>query len=150
MDTMRLFRRHLTATFLVTAALLGQGAPIIIPAPQPTYAQLKAYLNLTDVQLQTLENIYTNRMAAQQAIYQQISAKQTQLNQLLGNGTSDANSVGQLMIDIHNLQKQLPIPASTYRDQALKVLNPDQTGSCRHLSRRCSCNSLRSKALHLI
>ena len=32
------------------------------------------------------------------------------------------------MIDIHKLQRQLPIPASTYRDQALKVLNPDQIG----------------------
>jgi hypothetical protein len=32
-----------------------------------------------------------------------------------------------LLIDIHNLQKQLPVPNSTYRDQALKVLTPDQT-----------------------
>jgi hypothetical protein len=87
---------------------------------------LKTYLNLSDGQLQSLEDIYKSRMAVQQAIYQQISAKQTQLNQLLAGGTSDAAAVGQLMIDIHNLQKQLPIPNSTYRDQALKVLTPDQ------------------------
>jgi Spy/CpxP family protein refolding chaperone len=102
-------------------------SPIITPLPTPNFSQLKTYLNLSDGQLQSLADIYKSRMAAQQAIYQQISAKQTQLNQLLAGGTSDAAAVGQLMIDIHNLQKQLPFPNSTYRDQALKVLTPDQT-----------------------
>jgi Spy/CpxP family protein refolding chaperone len=125
---MQSIRRYATALLLGTAALLAQGPVSIMPLvpQQPNYTQLKAYLNLSDTQVQALEDIYKSRMTAQQAIYQQISAKQTQLNQLLASGTGDANTVGQLMIDIRNLQKQLPIPASTYRAQALKALNPDQ------------------------
>ena len=115
------------AALLGTAALLAQGTPIIMPpVPQPGFTQLRAYLNLGDAQLQALQDIYKGRMSDQQAVYQQISARQMQLNQLLAGGTGDANTVGPLLIDIHNLQKQLPIPASTYRSQALKVLNPDQ------------------------
>src|SRR5690349_5552791 len=117
---MRLIRRQAAALLLGAAALLAQGTPMILPAVQPNYTQLKTYLNLSDTQLQTLEDIFKTRMTAQQAIYQQISAKQTQLNQLLASGSSDANTIGQLMLDIRSLQKQLPIPASTYRSQALK------------------------------
>jgi Spy/CpxP family protein refolding chaperone len=112
---------------LITSAVVqAQGSPVVPPVPTPAYAQLKSYLNLSDAQLQSLEDIYKSRLAAQQAIYQQISAKQKQLNQLLAGGTSDAATVGQLMIDIHNLQKQTATPSSMYRDQALRVLSADQ------------------------
>ena len=112
---------------LITSTVVqAQGTPVMPPVPTPAYSQLKAYLNLSDAQLQSLEDIYKSRLTAQQAIYQQISAKQTQLNQLLAGGTTDAATVGQLMIDIHNLQQQAATPSSTYRDQALKVLSPDQ------------------------
>ena len=97
------------------------------PVPTPAYGQLKAYLNLSDAQLQSLEDIYKSRNTSRQAIYQQISAKQTQLNQQLAVGAPDALTVGQLLIDIHNLQKQAATPSPAYRDQALKVLTPDQT-----------------------
>ncbi|HLK47076.1 MAG TPA: hypothetical protein VKT49_03015 [Bryobacteraceae bacterium] len=99
-------------------------API---APQPVYSQLKAYLNLTDTQVQNLISIQSSRNTAQQAIYKQINDKQTQLNMLLTQGTADALTVGQLEIDINNLRKQLPLPNSSYRQQALAVLTPDQT-----------------------
>jgi hypothetical protein len=94
--------------------------------PQPVYTQLKAYLNLSDAQVQSLIDIQNSRNAAQQAIYKQINDKQTQLNTLLKNGTTDALTVGQLEIDINNLLKQLPIPSSSYRASALAVLTPDQ------------------------
>jgi Spy/CpxP family protein refolding chaperone len=111
---------------IATTVVEAQGAQVMPPVPMPAYSQLKAYLNLSDTQLQSLGDIYKSRLTAQQVIYQQISAKQTQLNQLLAGGTTDAATVGQLMIDIHNLQQQAATPSSTYRDQALKVLSADQ------------------------
>jgi hypothetical protein len=100
--------------------------PQPFPPPQPVYTQLKAYLNLSDAQVQSLIDIQNSRNAAQQAIYKQINDKQTQLNTLLKNGTTNALTVGQLEIDINNLLKQLPIPSSSYRASALAVLTPDQ------------------------
>ena len=115
------------ASFLAIVPLPGQ----ILPMPpvqnlQPVYAQLKAYLNLTDTQVQNLLSIQASRNNAQQAIYKQIADKQTQLNTLLSQGTTDALTVGQLEIDINNLRKELPLPNSPYRTQALAVLTPDQ------------------------
>jgi hypothetical protein len=63
----------------------------------------------------------------QSAIYKQINAKQMELNTLLSQGTSDALTVGQLEIDINNLRKQLRLPNSSYRTQALAVLDSTQT-----------------------
>lgn len=110
------------ASFLAIVPLPGQ----IVQTLQPVYAQLKAYLNLTDTQVQNLLSIQASRNNAQQAIYKQIADKQTQLNTLLSQGTTDALTVGQLEIDINNLRKELPLPNSPYRTQALAVLTPDQ------------------------
>lgn len=115
-------------SFLTIVAAPAQIGILPAPiAPKPVYAQLKAYLNLTDTQVQNLLGIQASRNTAQQAIYQQINQKQTQLNLLLSQGTADALTVGQLEIDINNLRKQLPLPNSSFRTQALAVLTPDQT-----------------------
>ena len=114
--------------FLTIVPLPGQIGIVPMPMPpQSPFAQLKAYLNLADAQVQALQAIQVNRNNAQQAIYKQINEKQMQLNALLGQGTSDALAVGQLEIDINNLRKQLPLPNSSYRTQARAVLDPGQT-----------------------
>lgn len=113
--------------FLTIAPLPGQVGIVPMPmAPQSPFAQLKAYLNLTDAQVQALQAVQVSRNNAQQAIFKQINEKQLQLNTLLSQGTSDALTVGQLEIDINNLRKQLPLPNSSYRTQALAVLDPGQ------------------------
>ena len=121
----------------LTVSLLPAQIGVITPTPiaQPVYTQLKAFLNLTDAQVQSLVQIQSNRTAAQQAIYKQINDKQTQLNLLLNQGTSDALTVGQLEIDINNLRKQLQLPNSSYRASALAVLTPDQTAKLADLVR---------------
>jgi len=111
------------------------GTSSSMPVDQPVYTQLKAFLNLTDAQVQSLIQIQTNRTAAQQAIYKQINDKQTQVNQLLNQGTSDALTIGQLEIDINNLRKQLQLPNSSYRTSALAVLTPDQAAKLADLVR---------------
>ena len=116
------------ASLLPIVQLPGQiGSPLPVPSPQSAYSQLKAYLNLSDTQVPNLMTIQVNRNNAQQAIYKQMNDTQNQLNVLLSQGTSDALTVGQLEIDINNLRKQLPLPNSSYRTQALAVLTPDQT-----------------------
>ena len=118
-------------------SLLPAQVGVITPTPiaQPVYTQLKAFLNMTDAQVQSLVQIQSNRTAAQQTIYKQINDKQSQLNLLLNQGTSDALTVGQLEIDINNLRKQLPLPNSSYRALALAVLMPDQTAKLPDLAR---------------
>jgi len=121
---------------LMVPLVTGQiGMPTPTPIAPPVYTQLKAFLNLSDAQVQSLIQIQTNRTAAQQAIYKQINDKQNQLNLLLNQGTSDALSVGQLEIDINNLRKQLPLPNSSFRTSALAVLTPDQTAKLADLVR---------------
>ena len=123
----------LTAVTFITILQLPAQVPSIVGIipqpvpPQPSYPQIRAYLNLTDAQVQALVTNLTNRSSAQQAIYKQMNDKQIQLNMLLSQGTSDALTVGQLEIDINNLRKQLPLPNSSYRQTALGVLTPDQT-----------------------
>src|SRR5438128_534403 len=123
------------ASALLPAQSVGVNPPVsILPLPQPAYPQLKAYLNLTDAQVQSLIDIQNSRNAAQQAIYKQINDKQIQLNTLLKDGTTDALTVGQLEIDINNLRKQLPVPDGSFRTSALAVLTADQKGKLGALS----------------
>jgi hypothetical protein len=121
----------------LTVSLLPAQVGVITPTPiaQPVYAQLKAFLDLTDAQVQSLVQIQSNHSAAQQAIYKQINDKQTQLNQSAPPSTSDALTAGQLEIDINNLRKQLQLPNSSYRASALAILTPDQTAKLADLVR---------------
>lgn len=93
---------------------------------QPGFADLKAYLNLTDGQVQAIQSVQKSRMQAEQAIYQEINQKQQQLNSLLQSGSTDAASIGQLMIDIQTLRKKLPLNGEPYRTESLAVLSQDQ------------------------
>jgi len=124
-----LFRTTLVLCFTILPLEAQTISPLPISPispPQASYAQLQAYLNLSDAQVQSLITIQNNRNAAHQAIYKQISDKQTQLSTLLRNGTTDALTVGQLEIDINNLQRQLSSPSTSYQTQALAVLTADQ------------------------
>jgi Spy/CpxP family protein refolding chaperone len=113
----------LIGVFLLGAALLPAQTLPVRPGWEP--AQLKAYLNLTESQIGALQQVQRDRMAAEQAIYQQINEKQRALNVLLQSGSQNATQIGQLMIDIAALQKQVPLGAS-YRESALAILSADQ------------------------
>ena len=110
--------------FLAPALLSGQekgtGTPV------PAYAELKQYLSLTDAQLQSLQAILDNRSQAVQNIYTQISQKNDTLSQLLNSDNGTAAQLGQLLLDIRSLQKQLPLNDAPYKTQAVSVLTADQ------------------------
>lgn len=117
----------LIGVFLLAAALLP-AQEIGIEPPYiavPPHLELKAYLNLTDAQVLAIQQVQKDREAAQRAVYKQIEEKQRTLNFLMESGSRDALQIGQLMIDIATLQKEVPKTGS-YRESALAILTPDQ------------------------
>jgi hypothetical protein len=117
--------RFLCAALFLTPALLsgqdkGTGSAVT------AYTELKQYLSLTDAQLQSLQTILDNRSQAAQNIYTQISQKNQTLSQLLNSDSGTAAQLGQLLLDIRSLQKQLPLNDSPYKTQAVSVLAADQ------------------------
>ena len=121
----------MTLRFLTTLLLLG---PALLPGqikttlvnPGPSYAELKQYLNLTDAQLQSLQSIQDSRNRSTQNIYDQISQKYDALYQLQNSDSATAAQLGQFLVDIRNLQKQLPLNDGPYKTQSLNVLTADQ------------------------
>ncbi len=116
----------LTPILLAAAALMPAQDKEATILPYPYYNDVKQYLGLTDAQTQSLETILRNRNQAQQAIWSQTAEKNRQLYQLLESGTGSAAQIGQLMLDIRNLEKQIPALDAPYRTQALNVLTADQ------------------------
>jgi Spy/CpxP family protein refolding chaperone len=94
--------------------------------PARNYTELKAYLSLSDAQLQSLMEVQSRKSAAEQAIWEQIAKKQETINSLLQANSTDVVQIGQLMVDINRLQKQVPSGSEPYRSQALNALTPNQ------------------------
>ena len=132
--------RILTVAVLAAMPVLGQEAePVILPDRPVTgelvlpYNEIKTYLALTDQQLASLQQIQAQRQQADQAIYKQINERQTQLSELLRANSTDALTIGRLMVEINGLRKQIPSNPATYRESALKVLNQAQTAKLQAL-----------------
>jgi Spy/CpxP family protein refolding chaperone len=127
--------RILVTILLTTSALSAQNTgaagstatfPTIFPPPIAGFTELQQYLGLTDQQVQDLRAIQTERDKELQTLFQQSATKQNELNQLLQSNSLDYARIGQLMVEINNLQKQYPGPIEPYRSQALGLLNPPQ------------------------
>jgi Spy/CpxP family protein refolding chaperone len=101
---------------------IGPGLPVVIDQ----YSELKAYLNLTDSQLRSLEEVAQQRREAEAKIWEQVHQKQTVLDALLNDASTDHLRIGQLMVEINTLRRQLPVSGAPYRTPALAVLNPEQ------------------------
>jgi Spy/CpxP family protein refolding chaperone len=132
-------------TLLCAQAVVSPVSPPLVPA----YAAVKQYLNLSDSQLQALEDVQKNRAAADQAIYKQISDKQMAINNLLASGSNDALQVGQLTLDINNLRKQVRTSSAQFRDPALAVLTPDQKSRLPGLTSAMQLQPTASQAVSL-
>jgi hypothetical protein len=117
-------------TMILAAGILTVGLlPAQVIAPPiigPNYQDLKAYLNLSDTQVQALIAVQKTQQEASLAIYKEIADKQTQLNNLLKTDAPDPFQVGQLTVDINNLRKKLPLSGDPYHTNALNVLTADQ------------------------
>jgi len=99
--------------------------PMIFPPPVSSFSDVKAYLRLSDSQIEQLRQILSDRDKATQSTFNQIRQKQLQIQTLLERG-NDAVQIGQLTIDIHDLNKQVSAPDDQYRQRALAVLTLEQ------------------------
>ena len=115
------------ATLSVSAsAQVVSTLPAPAPAPAQMYAAIKQYLTLSDAQVASLQQIQQNRQRAERAAYDQIRAKQVELDKLLQAGSNDSVTIGRLMVDINNLRRQAPTSTAPYKAQALAILNEVQ------------------------
>jgi hypothetical protein len=127
-DSPFMLLKTLVSTGLIAAVAMAQepgrpGGPFV---PQPVYSELRQHLTLTDAQVNSLIQVLNSRREAEAAIYRQISEKQQVLYGLLQAGSNDALQIGQLTVEINNLQRRLPLSAEPYRSSALAVLNDQQ------------------------
>jgi hypothetical protein len=119
--------RFLAPIFLFLPALLpAQTSTQLSLIPPQVYADVKQYLNLTDAQMQSLQSIQDSRSQALQALYEQMGQKNQALYQLINSDTATAAQIGQLMLDIRALEKQVPQIDGPYKTQSLNVLTPEQ------------------------
>ena len=95
-------------------------------SPQPGITQLKAYLTLTDAQVQALQTIQSQLRTSTSALRQQIADKQTALSTNLAAGGASAAALGQLLLDVQALQKQISDAQAAAQPQAGAVLTPPQ------------------------
>src|SRR5436190_24157681 len=89
-------KKRITILTIVLAATL---------AAQPGVDAIKSYLNLTDAQIQTMQQIGRQRDMARQTAADQIQQKDFALRDMLQRGGADATAVGRLMLEIESLRK---------------------------------------------
>jgi Spy/CpxP family protein refolding chaperone len=128
----------LAGVLTLTATLSAQVSSPTLPIPDPTptfsFTNLQKYLNLTDAQEASLVAIATQQAQAVYQVGDQIAQKNQALYALLASTNPNPAQVGQLMIDIQNLEKQLAPSAEPYHSQALAVLNSTQISQLTDLS----------------
>lgn len=113
--------------FVVFGVALGQG-----PNQQPPleFGALKAYLNLTDAQVQQIrqagEQARKQMGEKARAIPPQIQEKEMALRNLLAKGTDDPTAVGKLVLELETLKRQAHQMQEAPRNSVLGVLTPEQ------------------------
>src|SRR5262245_48651705 len=111
-ESFRRLRRHrVTKRITMLAAALAAslfGQPPDGPWPRrmrPDHDEIKAHLNLSDSQVQALEQMRRQQMDAVRPLMQQIGEKHGALNDLMQKGGADPTAVGKLVLEIDALQK---------------------------------------------
>ena len=114
----------------------GQGGRGMAMRP-PQLGALKAYLNLTDTQIEQMrkarEEARKQAFEQAKAIQPQIREKRAALRDLLAKDTADATTVGKAMLEIQALHKQMRQAHEAVRESLLKVLTPEQQAKFKSL-----------------
>lgn len=120
---------RMIALVALAAAVFAQGPAgrAFLPGPaQPGTDELKAYLALTDSQIQGLQQLQQQAATALQSIHQEIQQKQSTLQEQLSKGSTDAAALGKLLLDIDSLKKRATQTEESFRNQALATLTAAQ------------------------
>jgi len=118
-------------------------------ASQPNYDALKTYLNLTDAQVQQMQQIRQQAASSVSALLPQIRTKRQSLRDLLTSGTADPAAVGKIVLDAYALDKQVQQARTTARTQALAVLSADQQAKLEALQDAASSGPALREAMGL-
>jgi len=119
----------LATTVFAAATLMAQppgprrGGPGGMP---PMTDNLKAYLGLSDTQVQGLQKIQEQQRAAMRTQMKDTQAKHQALRQLQDSGSTDTAALGKAMADVNTARKAHEQQMQIARDQAVSTLTPDQ------------------------
>ncbi len=94
---------------------------------------IKTYLNLTDAQIQNMQQTRQNAYTNLRTTFDQMRAKHTALRDLLDKGTTDAAAVGKLVLDMEALRKQVQQAQAAVRTQLVAQLTPAQQAKLKTL-----------------
>jgi hypothetical protein len=143
--------RFLAPVFLFMPALIHaqKGTELSLIPPQ-VFAEVKQYLGLTDTQMQSLQTIQDSRSRSLQSLYEQIGQKNQALYQLLSSDTGTAAQIGQLMLDIRMIEKQIPLADGPFKTQSLNVLTPEQKAKLPKLVEAASLQPAAGEAASLL
>ena len=106
---------------LATAVLFAQD-----PRANPQPPDLKAFLNLSDSQIQSLVQLQQQKAQALQPGVQQAAQTQQRLQQILASPNPDLATIGQLVVALAAIGQQLQQIAVSYQQQASNFLQSDQ------------------------
>lgn len=106
---------------IATAGCMLAQSPDLPPADA-----LKAYLNLTDSQVQALQQIHEQDRHANRATIQKMRQTQANLDDLLQKGGADAATTGRMVLDIQEMQTSLKKTRGSFNAQAANTLTPEQ------------------------
>lgn len=107
---------------------LFAGAVLYAQAPcanaQPP--DLKAFLNLSDSQIRGLVQLQQQKAQTLEPAAQQAAQAQQNLQEMLASPNPDPASVGQLVIAIATLGREVQQIGGNFQQQAFNLLQPDQ------------------------
>ncbi len=94
---------------------------------QANFTELKAYLNLTDTQVQALQTLRQNSMASLSSVHAQMRTAEESLQTKMASGSSsDATAAGNLMMQISTLRKQVQQAQASLTQQSVATLTAEQ------------------------
>jgi Spy/CpxP family protein refolding chaperone len=98
--------------------------------PPPEGGALKAYLNLTDAQVEQMRKAgdQSRKQADEKvkALQPQLEQKRAAVRDLMAKGSSDATAVGKAVLEVQAIEKQIRKARESARTSQLAVLTPEQ------------------------
>jgi Spy/CpxP family protein refolding chaperone len=117
----------ITFTLAATALLAqGPGGPRMHGMAAGKTTAVQTYLNLTDAQVSSLQQLRQSEMTELKPIFQQIGPLRQSLRTEEQSSSADAAAVGKLVLSIQTLEQQAAPIRASFQQQAMNVLTAAQ------------------------
>ena len=123
----------------------GKGNP-------PSFDKIKAYLSLSDTQINSIRSASKEAMEANKPVFEQMRAKRRAMRELTQSGSGDATAIGKAVLEAQELRKQLHASQAKVHEQALSFLSADQKAKLDALKsdRSLRAERMQARFLHLL